>query len=93
MPHVLVRQRFEDFDRWKEGFETLSATRAQAGCRSTSVFRNRQDQHEVVVLFEFESLEGAARHMSSDALRAAWQHAGVTDPGSQEVLDEVPVNV
>jgi quinol monooxygenase YgiN len=93
MPHVLVRQRFEEFDRWKKGFESLAAARAEAGCRSTAVFRNRQDPHEVVVLFEFENIEGAVQHSSSDALRAAWQEAGVTDPGTKDVLDAVPVDV
>lgn len=93
MPHVLVRQRFEEFDRWRKGFESLGPARAEAGCRSTAVFRNRQDPHEVVVLFEFEDLERARRHMGSEALRNAWQEAGVTDPGSRDVLDAVPVDV
>ncbi|WP_433167147.1 antibiotic biosynthesis monooxygenase family protein [Kribbella sp. CA-247076] len=93
MPHVLVRQRFEEFEKWKKGFESLAATRAEAGCRSTNVFRNRQDPHEVVVLFEFDDLERAVQHMKSDALRAAWQEAGVTDPGTKDVLDAVSVDV
>ena len=31
--------------------------------------------------------------MGSDALRGAWQAAGVTDPGTIDVLDAVPVDV
>jgi len=93
MPHVLVRQRFEEFDRWKKGFESLAAGRAEAGCVSTAVFRNRQDPHEALVLFEFENLERARGHMGSEALRNAWQEAGVTDPGTIDVLDAVPVEV
>jgi quinol monooxygenase YgiN len=93
MSHVLVRQRFEEFDRWKKGCESLGAARAEAGCRSTAVFRNRQDPHEVVVLLEFEDLDRARGHMGSEALRGAWQAAGVTDPGSIDVLDAVPVDV
>ena len=93
MPHVLVRQRFEEFDRWKTGFESLGPARAEAGCISTAVFRNRQDPHEALVLFEFEDLAHARRHMGSEALRSAWQEAGVTDPGTVDVLDAVPVDV
>lgn len=91
MPHVLVRQRFEEFERWRAGFESLGPVRAEAGCRQTAVFRNRQDPHEVLVLFEFEDLERARGHMGSEALREAWHRAGVTDPGSADVLDAVPV--
>jgi quinol monooxygenase YgiN len=90
MPHVLVHQRMEDFDRWKEVFDRLGPTRVDATCRSTAVFRNREDPHEVVVLFEFDDLARAREHMSSPELRAAWQDAGVTDPGTRTILDAVP---
>jgi quinol monooxygenase YgiN len=89
MPHVLVHQRIEEFDRWKEVFDRLGPARAAASCRSTAVFRNRQDPHEVVVLFEFADLTQAKEHMSSPELRAAWRDAGVTDPGTRTVLDAV----
>ena len=90
MPHVLVRQRFESFDRWKAVFDRLRPVRAVATCRSTTVFRNREDAHEVVVLFEFEDLARAREHMGSAELRAAWRDAGVTDPGTRSILDAVP---
>ena len=89
MPHVLVHQRIAEFDRWKEVFDRLGSARAAAGCRSTAVFRNREDPHEVVVLFEFDDLARARRHMGSAELQRAWQDAGVTDPGTRSVLDAV----
>ncbi|TWF74797.1 quinol monooxygenase YgiN [Pseudonocardia hierapolitana] len=92
MPHVLVHQRFEEFDRWKEVFDRLAPARAAASCRSTTLFRNRQDPHEVVVLFEFDDLAQARAHMGGDELRAAWRDAGVTDPGTPAILDAVPLD-
>jgi hypothetical protein len=89
MPHVLVHQRITDFDRWKEVFDRLAPARAAASCRSTALFSNREDPREVVVLFEFDDLARARRHMGSDELRRAWQEAGVTDPGTPSVLDAV----
>ena len=89
MPHVLVHQRIEEFDRWKEVFDRLAPARAAASCRSTALFRNLEDPHEVVVLFEFDDLAQAREHMSSPELRAAWQAAGVTDPGTRTILDAV----
>jgi len=92
MPHVLVQQRIEGFDRWKKVFDDLGPVRAEASCRGTALFRNRQDPHEVVVLFEFDDLARAQAHMGSPALRAAWREAGVTDPGTVTVLDAVPLD-
>ncbi|WP_024876820.1 antibiotic biosynthesis monooxygenase family protein [Saccharomonospora piscinae] len=89
MPHVLVQQRFEDFDRWQRVFDRLRPARAEAGCRSTAVFRNRRDPQEVVVLFDFADLALAQRHMGSPQLLDAWRDAGVTDPGTVTVLDAV----
>jgi quinol monooxygenase YgiN len=90
MPHVLIHQRIGDFDRWKEVFDRLGPARAAASCRSTAVFRNREDPHEVVVLLEFDDLARAREHMTSPELRAAWRDAGVTDPGTRSILDAVP---
>jgi hypothetical protein len=89
MPYVLVRQRITEFDRWKEVFDRLGAARTAASCRSTAVFRNREDPHEVVVLLEFDDLVRAGQHMGSAELHRAWQDAGVTDPGPRSVLDVV----
>jgi hypothetical protein len=91
MPYVLVHQRIAEFERWKKVFDSLGPARAEASCRSTALFRNREDLHEVVVLFEFEDLARARQHMGSDELRRAWQDAGVTDPGTRTILDAVPL--
>ena len=89
MPHVLVHQRIGEFDRWKEVFDSLGPARSAASCRSTAVFRNREDPHEVVVLLEFDDLARAREHMGSAELRVAWRDAGVTDPGTRTILDAV----
>jgi hypothetical protein len=38
---------------------------------------------------EFDDLARAREHMGSPELRAAWQEAGVTDPGTRTTLDAV----
>jgi quinol monooxygenase YgiN len=89
MPHVLVHQRITGFDRWKEAFDRLGPARTAASCRSATVFRNREDPHEVVVLLDFADLARARQHIGSAELRRAWQDAGVTDAGTRSVLDVV----
>jgi quinol monooxygenase YgiN len=92
MPHLLVQQRIGEFDRWKEVFDRLAPARAAASCRSTALFRNLEDPHEVVVLFEFDDMAKAREHMTSHELRAAWRDAGVTDPGTRTILDAVQID-
>jgi quinol monooxygenase YgiN len=92
MPHLLVQQRIEEFDRWKEVFDRLAPARTAASCRSTALFRNLEDPHEVVVLFEFADMAKAREHMTSPDLRAAWQAAGVTDPGTRTILGAVQID-
>jgi len=91
VPHVLVHQRISEFRRWKEVFDRLGPARAAGSCRSTVVFRNREDPHEVVVLFDFDDLARARarQHMGSAELGQAWRDAGVTHPGTRSVLDAV----
>ena len=89
VPHVLVHQRITEFERWREVFDRLGPARAAASCRATTVFRNREDPNEVVVLLEFDDLASAREHIGSTELRRAWQQAGVTDPGTRSVLDLV----
>jgi hypothetical protein len=89
MPHVLVHQRITEFERWKEVFDRLGPVRVAASCRATTVFRNREDPHEVVVLLDVDDLARVREHIGSAELRRAWQEAGVTDPGTRSVLDRV----
>jgi hypothetical protein len=89
VPHVLVHQRITEFERWKEVFDRLGPARVAASCRATTVFRNREDPHEVVVLLDVDDLARVREHIGSAELRRAWQEAGVTDPGTRSVLDRV----
>lgn len=91
MPHILVHPRITEFDRWKEVFDWLGPARVATGGRSTSVFRNREDSREVVVLLESDYLARTRRHMGSDELRHVRREAGVTEAGTRSVLDAVEV--
>lgn len=84
MPHILVRQQYDDFDTWKAAFDGQARTRANASCVSTLVMRNDEDPHEVLVLLEFEDLGEAGRYMGADELSEAWARGGVRS--TSEVL-------
>jgi heme-degrading monooxygenase HmoA len=77
MPYLLERHKVRDYDRWRGVFDADSAGRAAAGCRGARIFRNAEDPEEVVVLFEWDSLESAGRRIESATLSRKFEEAGV----------------
>jgi heme-degrading monooxygenase HmoA len=77
MPYLLERHKVRDYDRWRGVFDADSAGRAAAGCRGARIFRNAEDPEEVVVLFEWDSLESARRRIESATLSRKFEEAGV----------------
>lgn len=61
MPLMISRRRLEDgdFDAWNERFEGASAIRKQAGCRGVRRFRGIEDPLELMVMFDWDSVENA----------------------------------
>jgi heme-degrading monooxygenase HmoA len=78
MPYLLERHKVDDYTRWREVFDADASNREAAGCRGARIFRNAQDQEEVVVLFEWDSLETARRRIESAELRVKFEEAGVS---------------
>ena len=78
MPYLLERHKIGDFARWRGVFESDAPNRESAGCRGARVFRNAEDPEEVVVLFEWDSLERARRRIESAGLAEEFEEAGVS---------------
>jgi heme-degrading monooxygenase HmoA len=78
IPYLLERHEVRDYDRWREVFDADADGRRAAGCRGARVFRNAENPAEVVVLFEWASLEGARRRTESATLGQKFDEAGVS---------------
>lgn len=89
MPYVLVRHKVEDYVKWKPVFDEHGATRKASGFMGHHLFRNADDTHELVILFEVDDLERARQFVRSEDLRQAMQRAGVSDQPDIYLLDEV----
>jgi heme-degrading monooxygenase HmoA len=89
MPYLLVRQEFEDYERWKQIFDEHGAARQENGGQGGTLYRNADDPDEAVILFEWDNLENARRYAQSVDLRDALQRAGVTDQPDIYSLEEV----
>src|SRR5215210_7706022 len=78
MPYLLERHRVRDYARWREVFDADTGNREATGCRGARIFRNAEDPEEVVVLFEWDSLERARRRIASLTLNRKFEEAGVS---------------
>lgn len=83
MAYVLVRQKVERFEAWKELFDTDAEVRAPGGSKGGHVFQNALDPNEVFVLLNWDSLGSLQEFLESDALKVRMQRAGVI--GAPEV--------
>ena len=77
MPYLLERHQVRDHSRWREVFDADAEGRKDAGCRGVRVFRNADDPGEVVVLFEWDSLERARLRIESATLERKFEEAEV----------------
>ena len=78
MPYLLERHQVRDYLLWRKVFNADAEGRKEAGCLGARVFRNAEDPEEVVVLFEWDSLERARRRIASLTLNRKFEEAGVS---------------
>jgi hypothetical protein len=77
MATLLVRHRVRDYDRWKAVFDAHAPDRARAGSLGGRVFRDGDDPEDVVVMLEWDDLDGARDFAEREELAAIMENAGV----------------
>lgn len=66
MPFMVSRRRLEDgdYDAWKARFEDGANDRKAAGCQGVRRFRGSEDRHELMMIFEWDSIENALAYVA-----------------------------
>ena len=88
MPFVLIRHKVQDFNRWKEIYDSAVTQRQTYGEKFARVFHDASDPNDLIILAEFETHERARRFFASDWLREAMSKAGVQGPPQVQYLLE-----
>ncbi len=86
---VLAKLTVEDFDRFWEVFRTRGAEqRAAFGSRGSTVFRNRDKENEVWIIFDWEpaALQDFLKDSTSQEIMRS---AGVLGAPESQVVEEV----
>ena len=79
MAHLSVRHKVKDFTAWKKVFDDFIEIRRASGEKSWQIFQLDGDPNNVLILFEFDTLDNARAHMSNPELKVAMGNAGVIE--------------
>ena len=82
MAYVLIEHRVGDFEIFKKVYLDDAERRERLGCRGGQVFRVADDQNQIVVMLEWETVEGARDFAGSLELEQAmeWSTSNVATP-------------
>ena len=89
MAHFIIRHKVEDFAKWKPVFDAHSAVRKPAGSHGGRLFRNADNPNELIIVWDWDSLDNARTFAASPDLRETMQKAGVADMPDVWFLEEI----
>jgi hypothetical protein len=77
MPYLLVRHTVKDYAKWKPFFDEDQSTRQKSGSKGGHLYLNSQNPNELIVVFEWDTLENARKFAESADLWEVMEKAGV----------------
>lgn len=89
MPYLLIDHTVENYEEWKPYFDDHGTTRAESGCKGGRLFHKEGEPNEIVVMFEWDSLENAHEFAASDDLRETMDEAGVVSEPDLHFLEKI----
>jgi len=89
MIHLLIHHEVTDYTAWKAAFDSAFDFRRKHGECGCRIFRSAGNVNDLVLFFEWESLEKARAFMASEELKAKMARAGVKGSPRVDFLTEV----
>jgi heme-degrading monooxygenase HmoA len=86
---MLIRHKVKDYAKWKPVYDDHASARKEAGSKGARLFRKANDPDELVILFEWDSLDNARKFAKSEDLKKRMQEAGVSDQPDIYFLEEI----
>jgi heme-degrading monooxygenase HmoA len=88
VPYILIQHNIADYDRFEAIFKDDAARRQRSGSKGGTLYRNAADPTNIIVLFEWDSVERAGAFANSYELKEAVEWAGDTPPVRAIVMEE-----
>ena len=89
MPYLLVRHTVKDYEKWKPFFDEHQPTRQKSGSKGGHIYRNSQNPNELIIIFEWDTLDNARKFAESSDLQKQMEKAGVIGKPDVYFLDHV----
>jgi len=89
MPYMLVHHQVSDFAKWKPFFDRDENTRKNSGSKGAQVFQNSGNPTDVMILFDWDTIENAKKFGMSENLKKTMEQAGVIGEPHFHFLKEV----
>jgi heme-degrading monooxygenase HmoA len=89
MPYLLARHKVRDYAQWKAVFDEHAPRRKELGSHGGIVLRNAREPDEILVLTEWDDLDGARRFAEWGDPIEIRTRAGLTDRADVWFLEKV----
>jgi quinol monooxygenase YgiN len=74
---TIVRHHVQDYAKWRQTYDAFAPAQRAAGVLEESVYQDKDDPNEVLVLHRFGDRDKADAFLASAELREAMKSAGV----------------
>jgi quinol monooxygenase YgiN len=88
MTRVLVNHKVSDYPTWKKVFDNFVDTRKAGGEKSFSIMHPTDDPNNLILLFDWDSMDNAKKFFASPELKSAMERAGVAEAPTFNYLQE-----
>lgn len=89
MPFTVVRHKVADYGKWKRAFDADAGNRREHGSKGGYLLRNADDPNEIVIVLEWDSIQGMREFAQSPRLKEAMREGGVIDTPDLYMCEEV----
>ncbi|WP_411963933.1 antibiotic biosynthesis monooxygenase [Haloferax sp. YSMS24] len=89
MSTIFVKHAVQDFDTWKPYFDDHDSTRNEYGGQGYRLFRRTEDPNELVMVFDWDTMENAQKFLEESDLKDVMEEAGVVGEPEIFFLEEI----
>jgi heme-degrading monooxygenase HmoA len=93
MAYIFVKHKVADYNAWKSTFDAFIETRRAGGEKSFQILHPENEPNNLLLMFEWNSLENARNFMTSEELKNAMKQAGVVEEPQIQFLNELDKGV
>ena len=80
MIRMFVRHDVHDYDKWRHVYDEFEDERTEMGVRGDAVYQSVDNDNDVTVHLDFDSMDLAHSFAESPRLREVMREAGVSGP-------------